>query len=108
MKPVYQFDLEGNLICMFDSANDASKKLKLDYFGLKNAIYRCSCIQGRFYLGHEAKLEIKTKKYNHNPLNMSLLKRAIPKEVVELDRDIRSGRFNFRDLFDVVPIEAII
>jgi hypothetical protein len=66
--PVYQFDLEGNLIYMHASMEVAAENLMISKSAIVAAINRKGCYDKKWYFSRDRKFVVPVKKYNRNPL----------------------------------------
>ena len=69
-KTFYLFDIGGVLINTFKGKKEIADKLKITINTLNSCIKRKSCLQQKYYVFTENKIDIKSlaKKGNHNPI----------------------------------------
>ena len=69
-KTFYLFDIGGILIDTFKGRQELADKLKITIGTLESSIKRKSCLQRKYYVMTENKIDIKAlaKKGNHNPV----------------------------------------
>ena len=69
-KTFYLFDIGGILIDTFKGRQEIADKLKITIGTLDSSIKRKSCLQRKYYVMTENKIDIKSlaKKGNHNPV----------------------------------------
>ena len=66
--PVYQFDIQGNLIYRHETTEMACENLCIPLHTLRSVIRRENCYLGQFYLSRSKDFKIPLKKGVHNPL----------------------------------------
>lgn len=69
-KTFFLFDIGGILIDTFKGRQELADKLKITIGTLESSIKRKSCLQRKYYVMTENKIDIKSlsKKGNHNPI----------------------------------------
>jgi hypothetical protein len=98
MKTIYQYGLEGNFMRSFKDDREASKVLGMRPYFINQIIFRKSIHNRQYYLSHDPIFVFPKHKSNHNPLKRAGTYLNIDKDIEALDRDIRSGEFNYNDL----------
>lgn len=85
--PVYQFDIQGNLIYKHETTLICSENVGIGYKTLRSLLRRKNCYEHKWYFSRSKDFKISVKKGLHNPL-FSRNKDFVPLDVsYEEDED---------------------